>query len=268
MAQLLSVNSGLVAGLSGRRWGRKLDSADRPNVAPEEFKRQENKQAFWSQRAHSLSLTLFLSFTPSLPLPLYLSSLVSPLLTSIFLSSSKNLSLCLSSLHFFSYHICKSRTERQTSIKKRQTHHLTSQGADRQTDTEKHRQGPPYSTNILSWCRAEEHDMENVTPSLVFKKKKKKQGLRETFPSKHFLLSRTCSLLHFYSSTGCAWQCFLMHADGPVSKGLSLYSSVVETACWSLWVWLCYHLPPQACFPFSKQARFPQIENTWLWNNK
>lgn len=72
--------------------------------------------------------------------------------------------------------------------------------------------------------------MENVTPSLVFKKKKK-QGLRETFPSKHFLLSRTCSLLHFYSSTGCAWQCFLMHADGPVSKGLSLYSSVVESAC-------------------------------------
>lgn len=183
MAQLLSVNSGLVAGLSGRRWGRKLDSADRPNVAPEEFKRQENKQAFWSQRAHSLSLTLFLSFIPSLPLPLYLSSLVSPLLTSIFLSSSKNLSLCLSSLHFFFYLICKSRTERQTSIKKRQTHHLTSQGADRQTDTEKHRQGPPYSTNILSWCRAEEHDMENVTPSLVFKKKKNRDSEKLSPPN-------------------------------------------------------------------------------------
>lgn len=81
MAQLLSVNSGLVAGLSGRRWGRKLDSADRPNVAPEEFKRQENKQAFWSQRAHSLSLTLFLSFFHSLSPPsplLILASFSSP----------------------------------------------------------------------------------------------------------------------------------------------------------------------------------------------
>lgn len=69
MAQLLSVNSGMVAGLSGRRWGRELDSADRPNVAPEEFKRQENKQAFWSQRAHSLSLTLsfFHSLSPPFP---------------------------------------------------------------------------------------------------------------------------------------------------------------------------------------------------------
>lgn len=214
MAQLLSVNSGLVAGLSGRRWGRKLDSADRPNVAPEEFKRQENKQAFWSQRAHSLSLTLFLSFIPSLPLPLYLSSLVSPLLTSIFLSSSKNLSLCLSSLHFFFYLICKSRTERQTSIKKRQTHHLTSQGADRQTDTEKHRQGPPYSTNILSWCRAEEHDMENVTPSLVFKKKKKKTGTQRNFPLQTFsavtnMLAASFLLLYWVClavfSYACRW---------------------------------------------------------------
>lgn len=79
MAQLLSVNSGLVAGLSGRRWGRELDSADRPNVAPEEFKRQENKQAFWSQRAHSLSLTLsfFHSLSPPSPL-LILASFSSP----------------------------------------------------------------------------------------------------------------------------------------------------------------------------------------------
>lgn len=75
-------DSGTVAGMSGRRWGRELDSADRPNVAPEEFKRQENKQAFWSQRAHSLSLTLFLSFSPSLPLPLPLSMVVSPQLSS------------------------------------------------------------------------------------------------------------------------------------------------------------------------------------------
>lgn len=138
MAQLLSVNSGLVAGLSGRRWGRKLDSADRPNVAPEEFKRQENKQAFWSQRAHSLSLTLFLSFTPSLPLPLYLSSLVSPLLTSIFLSSSKNLSLCLSSLHFFSILSAnpgpRDESCRETDLHKEKTDTSSDQPGGRQTD--------------------------------------------------------------------------------------------------------------------------------------
>lgn len=133
MAQLLSVNSGLVAGLSGRRWGCKLDSADRPNVAPEEFKRQENKQAFWSQRAHSLSLTLFLSFTPSLPLPLYLSSLVSPLLTSIFLSSSKNLSLCLSSLHFFFLSYLQIQ-DRETDLHKEKTDTSSDQPGGRQTD--------------------------------------------------------------------------------------------------------------------------------------
>lgn len=178
MAQLLSVNSGLVAGLSGRRWGRKLDSADRPNVAPEEFKRQENKQAFWSQRAHSLSLSLsfFLSFFHSLSPPsplLILASFSSPDLYFFYPPLKTSPCVFLPSIFFFlSYLQIQDRetraAERQTYIKKRQTHHLTSQGADRQTDTEKHRQGPPYSTNILSWCRAEEHDMENVTPSLVF----------------------------------------------------------------------------------------------------
>lgn len=102
--------------------------------------------------------------------------------------------------------------ERQTSIKKRQTHHLTSQGADRQTDTEKHRQGPPYSTNILSWCRAEEHDMENVTPSLVLKKKK--TGTRRNFPLQTFsavtnMLAASFLLLYWVClavfSYACRW---------------------------------------------------------------
>lgn len=45
------------------------------SVAPEEFKRQENKQAFWSQRAHSLSHpqahSFFLSLLHPPPAPTY-----------------------------------------------------------------------------------------------------------------------------------------------------------------------------------------------------
>lgn len=143
MAQLLSVNSGLVAGLSGRRWGRKLDSADRPNVAPEEFKRQENKQAFWSQRAHSLSLSLsfFLSFFHSLSPPsplLILASFSSPDLY-FFLSSFKNLSLCLSSLHFFFSILSanpgpRDESCRETDLHKEKTDASSDQPGGRQTD--------------------------------------------------------------------------------------------------------------------------------------
>lgn len=86
-ARLLFVIQGQLLGCRGADEARERDSADRPDVAPEEFKRQENKQAFWSQRAHSLPLTLpaslFLSLPPSLtPLPLHLASVVSPQLSS------------------------------------------------------------------------------------------------------------------------------------------------------------------------------------------
>lgn len=90
------------------RQGHVLDSAGRSNVVPEEFKRQENKQAFWSQRAHSLSLflsLLLLSLSPSpSTYPWY--SLLTPslLLWPLFLNplSSLNISLSLASLHLLS----------------------------------------------------------------------------------------------------------------------------------------------------------------------
>lgn len=46
VARLLFVIQGQLLGCRGGDEAASLDSADRPNVAPEEFKRQENKQAF------------------------------------------------------------------------------------------------------------------------------------------------------------------------------------------------------------------------------
>lgn len=45
-ARLLFVIQGQLLGCRGADEARERDSADRPDVAPEEFKRQENKQAF------------------------------------------------------------------------------------------------------------------------------------------------------------------------------------------------------------------------------
>lgn len=142
MAQLLSVNSGLVAGLSGRRWGRKLDSADRPNVAPEEFKRQENKQAFWSQRAHSLSLSLsfFLSFFHSLSPPsplLILASFSSPDLYFFYPPLKTSPCVFLPSI-FFSILSAnpgpRDESCRETDLHKEKTDASSDQPGGRQTD--------------------------------------------------------------------------------------------------------------------------------------
>lgn len=114
-------------------------------------------------------------------------------------------------------------------------HHLTSQRADTQTDRQKHRQGPPYSTNIRSWCRAKEHNMENVfiTPSSA---QNASRDSGENFPLRpleHFLLSQThTSRLNL---TWLLWVCeracvcvrecvFLCIEMELVWKGLSHYS--------------------------------------------
>lgn len=100
--------------------------------------------------------------------------------------------------------------------------------------------------------RAEEQDVENVliAPSIA----ENTHGERgEKFPP--------AAVTHTPTPA-----CFLMrYRWGRREKAaLSHHSSVVVRARCSRWVWLHYHLPPQANFPLSKHARFPQPENTYL----
>ena len=254
--------------LLGRRRGDgDVDGADRPNVAPDEFKRQENKQAFWSQRAHSLSLTLRLTLFLSLPLspsPLYLSSAVplsSPLLTSsFFIPSSPHLqnSPRVFQPDFFppSYLHAPEPCPAAVRVRQKQQgdrHHLTSRGADRQTDQQTESQTRaslfPY---VQSWCSAQQHNMENVsiTSSL---EANRSRGLRERplQPVGHPLAP--CAVTSRPVLTPCVFLCIQMgwcEKASPITALLSTASAAHS------WVWLRYHLPPQACFPFSKHARF------------
>ena len=92
------------------------------------------------------------------------------------------------------------------------------------------------------------------------KKRKANRGAGKLPPPASQTLSAVTSILAFsfrpfYSA--CVWeeQCFLMHADGLVWKGLSHYSPVVNSERRSLWVWFSCHLPPRACFPFYSKKK-------------
>lgn len=103
--------------------------------------------------------------------------------------------------------------------------------------------------------------MENVfiTPSLV--QKHGEGTLERTFPPPATSpLSRTRRLPRPGSTTEHVCECFLMHTDGAgvkMGRPFPLQFCCCERVLLSLWVWLHYHLPPQAYFPFSKHARFP-----------
>lgn len=103
----------------------------------------------------SLFLSLSLSLSP-LPPPLIHGSFSSALLCFF-----KFFYCCPSSHSFFIFlsypQVCPpALAERQEQ--QRDRHHPTSQGADRQTDGHRHRQGPPYSTNtVMVQSRGTQH---------------------------------------------------------------------------------------------------------------
>lgn len=148
----------------------------------------------------------------------------------------------------------KTRAAKRRIAKERQTdrHHLTSHRADRQTDRNTDK------GLLIQQTYGHGAEQSNTTwkmYSSLHLKHKTRTGTEANFPLRplrHFL-SCTYKLPHFHSTTAmcvCESVCFLMHTDGLVWKGLSHYSFVVVSECCSLWVWLGYHLPPQAYFPF------------------
>lgn len=60
-------------------------------------------------------------------------------------------------------------------------------------------------------------------------------------------------------------ECFLMHASVAGVKRPSSPIALLLWLCAALWVWLHYHLPPQAYFPFSKHSRLPPWKTDMNW---
>lgn len=176
--------------------------------------------------------------------------------------------MCVSSLCFYlsilspSVSSCfdwKTRAaERQTSsdqlggrVGRGGGHRQTGGQTDRNTDK------GPLIPQTWSWCRAEEHSTENVfiPPSLA---QKHERGLkRKLFPLRPLsavtnALAASLRLHHWACVTVFSYACRRSWCE---KAAHSPYSSVVVSACCSLWVWLHYHLPPRAYFPFSKTCQ-------------
>lgn len=102
--------------------------------------------------------------------------------------------------------------------------------------------------------RGREHDVENflITPQNLIRD-------FSTKPPHPPLKTVTHMLAASFPTSEHLCECFLMHASG---AGVKRPSSPITLLFWlcaalSLWVWLHYHLPPQAYFPFSKHSRLP-----------
>lgn len=189
---------------------------------------------------HSLSLcSVFLSLSPS---PLYLSLVV--LLSSpdlyffINVPALKTSSLNINLFFLLSTHPRPSFWfDRKTRAAVRQTdrHHLTSRG---HTDRQKHKQGPPYSTNIQSWSRAGEHDMENVfiTPSAA---QNTNRVAGKLFPAAtQTLCAVTNTLAAPFTVLQCVFLCIRVGWCEKASPVTVLFSRVSAAHSW---VWLGYH---------------------------
>lgn len=161
------------------------------------------------------SLTLFLSFSPSLPLPLYV-SLVSPPLTSIF-SYFKNLSMCFFSQYSTKPSIFLSSRDCASSPTGRRTHSSDQPGADRQTETQTraslfHKHGAVVRSRGTRHGKCLHHS--------VCSTKHERGGNAALRPLKHFLLSRIHKLPLLLSATVFSYAYVGPGVKGPLPSQL------------------------------------------------